>query len=80
MKNLYILISKNFFLGLAFLWEVRQSVNRNISFSLMIIDLEGVLRELLGLVDLTRAQILCIYELAEVIMVSKDKDLIFAAF
>ena len=39
-----------------------------------------VLREFLGLVDLTRAQAFCIYKLTEVVIVSKDKDLIFAAF
>ncbi len=46
----------------------------------MIIDLEVVLKELLGPANLTRAQVFHIYELIEVIMVSKDKDLIFAAF
>ncbi len=45
----------------------------------MIIDLEIVLRELLGLVDLTRAQAFCIHKSTEVIIISKDKDLIFAA-
>ncbi len=39
-----------------------------------------VLRELLGVADLTRAQAFRIYELTEVIMVSKDENLIFAAF
>ena len=39
-----------------------------------------VLRELLGLSDLSGAQTLCIYERTEVIMVYKDKNLILAAF
>ncbi len=39
-----------------------------------------VLRELFGSVDLTRAQAFYIYELTEIIMVSKDEDLVFATF
>lgn len=46
----------------------------------MIIYFEVVSRKLLGLIDLARAQAFCIYRLMEVIMVSKDKYLIFAAF
>ena len=80
MKNLGILISESLFLGLASLGETRQSISRSISLSLTIIDSEVVLRELLGPADLTRAQALRIHESTEVIMVSKDKDLVFAAF
>ncbi len=80
MKNLGVLISKSLFFGLASLREVRQGISHSISFSLTIIDLEVVSRELLGPADLTRAQTLCIYKLAEVIMVSKNKDLVFATF
>ncbi len=46
----------------------------------MIIDLEVVSRELLGPTDLTRAQALHNYELMEFILVSKDKELLFATF
>ena len=46
----------------------------------MIIDLKIVLRKLLGLADLMRAQAFCIYELTEIIMISKNQDLIFVAF
>ncbi len=46
----------------------------------MIIDLEVVSRELLGPADLTRAQAFRIHKSTEVIMVSKDKDLVFVAF
>ncbi len=46
----------------------------------MIIDLIVVLRELLGPADLMKAQVLRIHESTDVIMVSKDKDLVFAAF
>ncbi len=78
MKNLSILISERFFLGLASLGEARQSIRRSISFSLTIIDLEVVSSELLGPADLTRAQAFRIHESAEVIIVSKDEDLVFA--
>ncbi len=80
MKNLSILISKCFFLGLASLGETRQSISRSISFSLTIIDSKLVLRELLSPADPTRAQAFCIHKLMEVIMVNKDEDLVFAAF
>ncbi len=80
MKNLEILICESFFLDLAFLKEVRQTISYSISFSLTIIDLEVVLREFLGLVDLIKAQTLYIYELKEVIIVNKDEDLVFATF
>ena len=80
IKNLGILISKSFFLGLASLEQARQSTSRSICLSLMIIDLEVISRELLGPTDLTRAQAFCIHESTEVIMVNKDEDLIFTLF
>ncbi len=80
MKNLSILISERFFLSLASLREARQSISRSISFSLMIIDSEVVSRDFLSPADLTRAQVFCIHESTEVIMVSKDENLVFAAF
>ena len=80
MKNLGILISESFFLGLASLEEARQSISRSICLFLTIIDLEIVWEELLGPTDLTRAQTFRIHELTEVIMVNKDEDLVFAAF
>ncbi len=80
MKNLVVLISESLFFDLASLRKARQSISRSISLSLIIIDLKVVLRELLGPADLTRAQTLCINELAEVIIVSNNEDLVFAAF
>ena len=38
-----------------------------------------VSKELLGLANLTKTQAFSIYELTEVVIVSKDKDLVFAA-
>ncbi len=80
MENLEVLISESIFFDLAFLGEVRQGISRSISFSLIIIDLKVVLRKFLGLADLIKAQAFGIQELREVIMVSKDKDLIFTIF
>ena len=39
-----------------------------------------LLKELLGPADLSEAQILCIHETTEVIMVRKDKNLMLATF
>ncbi len=39
-----------------------------------------ILRKFLGLVDVVGAQTLYIYKLMEFVMVSKNKELIFAAF
>ncbi len=80
MENLEVLIFESFFLGLTSLRKARQSISCNISLSQIIIDTKVVSRELLRLADLIRAQTLCIYESAEVIMVNKDKNLIFAIF
>ena len=46
----------------------------------MIIDSKVVLGELLDLTDLLRAQVFCIYETTEVIMIHKNENLIFATF
>ncbi len=80
VKNLSIFILKLFFLGLNFLKKVRLSISYNISFSQIIIYLEVVLKEFLGLTDLEKAQGFCIHELMKVIMVSKNKNLVFAVF
>ncbi len=80
MKNLGVLISESLFLGLAPLRETRQGISRSISLSLAVIDWEVVSRELLGPVDLARAQTLHIHKSTDVVMVSEDKDLVFATF
>ncbi len=80
MESLKILISENLFLGIALLRETKQGISRNISISLTIMNSDVILSELLGPADLARAQTLCIHELTEVVIVSEDKNLIFAAF
>ena len=50
------------------------------SLFLIVINLKMITKDLLGLSDLLRAQILYIYESIEVFLVRKDEDLIFGAF
>ena len=71
---------KAFFLIQTFLREMRECICSPICFTLTIINLKMITRELLGLKDLTRAQTLCIHELSEVIIVSENKDFVFAVF
>lgn len=80
MKNLSVLISERFFLGLASLRKSRQNISHSISFSLIIIDLEVVLIELWGPTNQLRAQTFYIHESTQVIIVSKDKVFVFVAF
>ena len=80
MKNLEILISESFFLGLVSLRKARQSISCSINLFLMIIDAKVVLKKLLNPADLPKTQSLCIHELTEIVMVSKDKNLVFVVF
>lgn len=62
MKNFNVLISEDFFLDLTSLEKAKQGINCNISLSLIINDLEVVMRELLGRTDFLKAQILDVYK------------------
>ena len=77
MKNLAVFSSKLIFLILASLGKPRQSIYSRICLSLVIINLEIVLRELLNLTDLSGAQTLSIYEATEVAVICEDKNLMF---
>ena len=79
MKNLGVLSSKGPFLGLASLGEARHGISGGIGLSLAILNPKLVPREFLGLLDLPRIQALGINESVEIVMVSKDEDLVFAA-
>lgn len=46
----------------------------------MVINLKVILREFLGLINLTKIQTFQIHKLTEVFMVSKDEVLVFTAF
>lgn len=80
MNNLQILIFEGLFLDLACPRKARQSMSYSISFFLTIIDYKKVLREFLGQMDLTKTQTSCIHKLSNVIIVNKDKYIIFIAF
>ena len=80
MKDLAIFSSELIFLILALLEKPRQSICSRICLALAIIDSKVIMRELLGPTNLFGAQALHIHELTEVIMVRKDKNLMFAAF
>ena len=62
LKDFCILSLKNFFLALAPLRVVGQSISSSISLTLAIIDAEMGAGQLLGLADLAGAQVLCIHE------------------
>ena len=80
MQDLAILSLKLIFFILASLKKFWQSICSCICFALIIVDLEIVLRELLGLADLSAAQTLCIHKIIEVVVIRKDKNLMLAIF
>lgn len=80
MKNLSISISKYFFFNLTFLTKSRQNISLNIGLFLTIIDFEIILRKLLGLENLVITSVFYIYKSLKIIIVSKDKDIIFPTF
>ena len=61
-------------------WSRARRLRYYICLALAIIDSKVITRELLDPLDLFRAQALYIHKLTEVIMVRKDKNLVFAAF
>ena len=80
MKDSAILSSELIFLILASLRKLRQSICSCICFALAVVNSKMVLGELLGPADLSRAQTLYIYEATKIVMVYKDKHLVFAIF
>ncbi len=60
--------------------KARESIYSSVGFALMIVDSKMISRELLGPPDLARTKALRIHEPTEIIVVSKDKNLVFAAF
>lgn len=71
---------KGFLTCLGFSEGSMKSVYNSISLVLTILNLEIVLREFIGLADLTKAQIFYIHELTEVVAVCKHEDFILIAF
>lgn len=58
---------------------LRQGINSSISPVLIITNLEVILREFLGLIDLFEVQIFCIHELSKVVIIGKYKNFILRA-
>ena len=80
MKDLAILSSKLIFLILISLKNLWQGIYSYIYLALVVIDLEIVLRELLGQMNLSGAQTFYIHKTTVVIMVYEDKNLMLAAY
>ena len=79
MKNLSILsLELSFFIANS-LRKTKECIYSTVYFTLTITNSKTVTKELLGPADLTRAQILCVYELSELIMVSEHKNPMFVA-
>lgn len=77
IKSEYSQLAK-YLLFLTSLEKVGQSISSSIGLALMIVDLEVVMRELLGQVYLARTHILCIYELTEIVIIGKHKNFMLA--
>ena len=69
-----------FFLIVAPLRKARKGVYSPICLALMVVDLKVISRKFLSLLNMTRAQALCIHEPTKVVIVDKNKNLMFAAF
>ena len=80
MKDLAILSLELLFLILAFLKKPQPCICSRICLTLVIVDLEMLLRELLVSADLSEAQALRIHEMTEVDVVRKDENLMLVAF
>ena len=80
MNDSSVVSSKLVFFSDIFLKKIKEGVCSSIHFTLTIINSKIVTRELLCLVNLTRAQTLCIYKLLKVIIVCKNGNLVFAVF
>ena len=79
MQNLDVLRSEGLFLLSTPLKVSRQGIGSSVSLALTIVDLKVVTRELLGLADLSGAQILCVHEPAEVVVVGKHENFMLRA-
>ena len=80
MEDLDVLGAEGLFLFYTSLRVLRQGISSSVSLVLTIIDSEVAMREFLGPADLSRAQTLCVYELAEVVVVGKYEHLMLKPF
>ena len=80
IKDLAIFGLELIFLILASPEKSWQSIYSYICLTLAIVNSKIVLKELLGSVDLFKAQTLCIYETTEIVVICEDKIFILATF
>ena len=80
VKNSEVFSAKGVFFLNTLPRVLRQSVDSSVCLALAVIDLEVVARKFLSPIDLSKAQTFCIYELTKVVVVCKDKNLVFATF
>ena len=80
VQDLDILGVEGFFLFRILLRVLRQGISNIVSLALTIVDWEVVVRELLSLADLSKAQTLCLYELTKVVVVDEYKHLMLRPF
>lgn len=80
VENLGVLSLKNIFFSLISLQKASQGINSNIGLFLMVVNFKIILREFLSPPDLSKTQVLGIYKATKIVVVSKDKDFIFAMF
>lgn len=78
MKNFSVFISKHFFLILTSFGGMEEGVCSHIYLFFVIINAEVLSRELLHSINFSKVETLSIHKLSEVIVSSKDKNLIFA--
>lgn len=71
---------ESLFLGLVTLEEAKQGIGHSVCLVLVMINLKIVPKKLLGLSDLLRGQVFGIYKSIEIVVVSKNKNLILATF
>ena len=80
VQDLDVLGAEGFFLFCILLRVSKQDISSFISLALIIVNLEVVARELLGLVDLSGAQALCLHKLTEDIVIDEYKHLMLRPF
>ena len=80
MEDLDVLGAEGVFLFYTLLRVLKQGISSSVSLALTIIYSEVVMREFLGPADLPGAQTLCVHEFTKVVVVYKDKDLVFTTF
>ena len=80
MQDFDILGVEGFFLFCILLRVLKQDISSSVSLAVTIVNLKVVARELLGPVDLSRAQVLCLHESTEVVVVGEYKHLMLKPF